>query len=354
MALGFDEDAIDSCSFAVCENNREVHQKLMEFIRHRSQLYSHCVVPLNCILLTAMLYRELRGATRGQTQDITLNSLSQLYVRLVLHIIHKDRAVRNMFTGITPGQKSTLRALAKMAANSLLTENSQIIFSDEDLDRYQIPVSDDPIVTGLMEIYTQEDGLDVARTRVSSASFIHLCIQEFLAAVHVCLSWTDRDINTLAVVDTESRTLDNVQLFTAGLLTDTDVGHPFLQSLFKQEDNPVGKRLSHFMLRIFGKAPDNTFTYRGSQFVDAMRTQNGGGWISKPSKLAKLQIIRCVHEGKMEGMMEEIDQVVLEKDQDYGLGWTLDLSDIPGGLLPHHMASIAYFTEHSRKMECLR
>ena len=28
MALGFDEDAIDSCSFAVCENNREIHQKI--------------------------------------------------------------------------------------------------------------------------------------------------------------------------------------------------------------------------------------------------------------------------------------------------------------------------------------
>ena len=354
MALGFDEDAIDSCSFAVCENNREIHRKLMEFMRHRSQLYSHCVVPLNCILLTAMLYRELRRASGGQTQDITLNSLSQLYVRAVLHIIHKDRDVRNMFTGITPGQKSTLRALAKMAAEALLAENSQIIFTDEDLDQYQIPVSGDPIVTGLMEIYTHEDGLDVTRTRVSSASFLHLSIQEFLAAVHVCLSWKDRDINTLAVVDRESRRLDNVQLFTAGLLTDTDVGHSFLQSLFKQEDNPVGKRLSHFMSRTFGKAPNNTFTYRGSQFVEAMRTQNGGGWRSTPSKLAKLQIIRCVHEGRMEEMMGEIDRVVLEKDTDFGFGWTLDLDGIPGGLLPHHMASIGYFTEHSRKVENLR
>ena len=197
-------------------------------------------------------------------------------------------------------KKNTLRALAKMAAEALLAENSQIIFTDEGLDRYQIPVSGDPIVTGLMEIYTHEDGLDVARTRVSSASFLHLSIQEFLAAVHVCLSWKDRDINTLAVVDRESRRLDNVQLFTAGLLTDTDVGHPFLQSLFKQQDNPVGKRLSHFISRTFRKAPGNTLTYRGSQFVEAMRTQNGGGWRSKPSKLAKLQIIRCVHEGKNE------------------------------------------------------
>ena len=52
--------------------------------------------------------------------------------------------------------------------------------------------------------------------------------------------------------------------------------------------------------------------------------------------------------------MGEIDRVVLEKDTDFGFGWTLDLDGIPGGLLPHHMASIGYFTEHSRKVENLR
>ena len=56
----------------------------------------------------------------------------------------------------------------------------------------------------------------------------------------------------------------------------------------------------------------------------------------------------------MKEMMEEIDRVVLEKHGDFWYGWTLDLYELPGGLLPHDMASIGYFTEHSRKLENLR
>ena len=66
VALGFDEDAIDECSFAVCEYKRDMHEYITQFLLHRPQLYVHCIVPINCVLLTALLYRgQTTWARRG-------------------------------------------------------------------------------------------------------------------------------------------------------------------------------------------------------------------------------------------------------------------------------------------------
>ena len=66
------------------------------------------------------------------------------------------------------------------------------------------------------------------------------------------------------------------------------------------------------------------------------------------SKLNKLQLIRCAHEGQMSDMMGDIRSLVMEED-----GKTLDLRQTPGGLLPHHLASVGWFIQESQCVERL-
>ena len=73
VALGFDEDAIDSCIFAVCGYDRELHRKLMSFVSERPVLYSHCVVPLSCVLIAAILFEEFQDGS----EESTINNISQ-------------------------------------------------------------------------------------------------------------------------------------------------------------------------------------------------------------------------------------------------------------------------------------
>ena len=129
VALGFNEEAIDSCTFAVCDYNRDCHRKVLSYICDRTVLHSHCVVPLNCVFLSSLLYKKIANQSEG---SVGIDSLSQMYIWFILDIIHKDTEVENRFTDMTEDHVSSLRALAELAADSMLQGESKIIFDNED------------------------------------------------------------------------------------------------------------------------------------------------------------------------------------------------------------------------------
>ena len=332
VALGFDEDAIDECSFAVCDYERDIHEYITDFLLHRPQLYVHCVVPINCVLLTAILYRD---KLLGREEDDMIDRLSQLTTRIILDIIHKRSETQTggrFLLGET--QQRSVRALAALAADGMLS--SKIIFDGADLRKYNLKASGDNTLSGLLDVYTDTDISNIDSDQVITASFLHLSIQEFLAAVHICLTWKKLDVRKVAIVDPKSRRLDNVQLYTAGLLGDTKYGHRLLQAL----DHRPGNNEQLYMDQV-------------KEYVKSMKVHSG-----ELTKLTKLQMIRCAHESGYDGMVDEVARAVLkDTNKDPVTGGhidTVDLSDIDGGLLPHHLSSIGYFIDQSKCVEVVR
>ena len=315
-ALGFNEDAIDECSFALCKGKD--HGELMKIVREeRPNLYYLCVVPLNCVLLCSRLIKNRNS----------IRSLTDLSLSIVATCIHsrEDYTDSDEYK-FTPDQKQLLRSLARLAFQQFLLYN--LIFNNTILDKHNIDINV-PTVKNMMEIHGAHSSEESDNVK---ASFIHLSIQEFLSAVHVCLNWKENDVKKVATVDPKSRRLDNVQLYTAGLLGDTDNGNKFLQALDKRSGDKI-----------------QLYQEQAMEYVTSMHTSG-----EKLSSLTKLQMIRCAIEGRMPEMIEVVAKAVLEvTDEDHISEDTtdkvnmLELRQIAGGLLPHHLASIRNFIQES-------
>ena len=324
-ALGFNEDAIDECSFALCHMKEEKHTQLMKLIKDkRPSLYYLCVVPLNCVLLWSHLLEDRDSIT-------SLTDLSLNIVKACMES-RKDGQSDDSTPDTIKYQKNLLQSMAKLAFKCFISKD--LIFTNKLLIEYNIDVNDSS-VNNLMEIH----GSDASELDNIQASFIHLSIQEFLAAVHVCITWEEDDVMTVATVDPGSRRLDNVQLYTAGLLGDTNNGHKFLQALDERDGDK-----------------EQLYKEQANEYVTSMISSG-----EELSSLTKLQMIRCAHEGRMTEMVEEVAKAVLEvQDRDPYTVETidevnmLDLSETDGGLLPHHLVSIGYFVQESGQVGGLK
>ena len=370
VALGFDQDAIDECSFSVCDYDRNIHKNVMEKLQVNTQLNTFCTIPLNCVLTCAILRQDLMKDKGGLSEETDINSLSQLSIRIILYIIHKDKVVKNFFK-LTKDQGQSLHQLASLSAESLLGSTTKLIFDEHDLNRHGIEDLTDRTVQGFLELYTEDGVMCLGGDQAVTASFLHLSIQEFMAAVHICLTWKDGDVRKIAKVDQKSRRLDNVQLYTAGLLGDSKLGHKFLKALTDGES-------------------EKDYVTQTSEFINIMCTDNetgdkydrtSGGTVEyvseeeessinharpkvKLSKLAKLQLIRCVHEGRLTSMIDDVADVVLSDmkiSDTFSLSkdisrmkYYLDLSSIEGGLLPYHLSSIGYFIQECPQINALK
>ena len=298
------------------------HADLMKLIREkRPALYYLCVVPLNCVLLWSHLLEDKDSIT----------SLTDLSLSKVIACVH-SRDDHQYNYELESKQRQLLKLMAKLAFTQFNLE--KFIFNKSDLEKHKIDVKDAK-VSNLMEIH----GSNTNDNDSIQASFTHLTIQEFLAAVHVCLTWEEKNVKKVATVNPGSRRLDNVQLYTAGLLGDKKNGHKFLQALDERDGDM-----------------EHLYQEQASEYVTSMIPPG-----EELSSLTKLQMIRCAHEGRMPKMIEEVAKAVLKvTNEDPYKGGTidkmniLDLSKTAGGLLPHHLVSIQYFVQESLQVEGLR
>ena len=304
LILGFDEKSVAKCMLAICKE-QSIHQKIMEHLETHVHLMNLCTVPFLCVLFGVVSKEHVKD---DQTIDIT--NMTQLLIKSMYYMITKrdNQSVGPDGRSITEPYKSNIQKLARLAATGTLGDSLQLIYTKTDVAKHGLTDSEVSL-TGLLEASTDMSDRD------PSFSFLHFICQEFLSAIRVCLTWKFQYVIKMLTIDKQSRSLDNAQLFMAGLLGDKDTGHTFLNVLL----------------------PGVPCIDRAQQFIQQMSSQ------STSDKLIKLQLIRCVHEGRMTDKMEEVKKTVM-----YEGGSELDLWGTPGGLLPHHLASVGWFIQESQ------
>ena len=335
-AIGFDEDAIDTCSFAICRHDRKLHTQYRRFVKYKTQLHAHCSIPLNCFLTAAIISRDFQRC-KEPSKMITIDRLSRLYIRLILDIVHKNKDVKKAFEEVTEDEKKTILSLASLAAEAVISEEQKSTFTEFDLIKNNISATKtNAIVNGLLEISYEPTGPAILNLRKTTASFTNRSVKEFLAAVHLCLNWYGEDVKKIAIVDPVNRKFDNIQLFTAGLLGDKEMGQKFLTVL--KPGSSILQKVAQWFSSLFKKEG-----YQSSEFVGSMQTANTKRNLSK---LAKLQMMCCGMEGNMSVVMQDVAKAVLTEN-------VLDLGNVEGGLLPQHLVSVANFVEKADRVNGL-
>ncbi|XP_076836824.1 NACHT, LRR and PYD domains-containing protein 3-like [Brachyhypopomus gauderio] len=179
-------------------------KRIISHIKSSRSLYIMCHIPVFCWIAATVLEKMLGEAESGEIPK----TLTQMFTHfLIFQIKHKDRKYHGKTdTDFDQTRKSVLE-LGKLAFQQL--EKGNLIFYEEDLRECGIDVKEVSVYSGVCtQIFREEFGLHLGKV----FSFVHLSVQEFLAAVYAFLSFISNNINVLEQQSTA--VLHNIKIST--------------------------------------------------------------------------------------------------------------------------------------------
>ncbi|XP_055363062.1 NACHT, LRR and PYD domains-containing protein 12-like isoform X12 [Betta splendens] len=164
--------------------DEEQSNTIMSHIKTAQSLHIMCHIPVFC-WITATVLEDLLETREGGELPKTLTEMYAEFLGFQMDRT-KDK--------YGPEQSSNyIKSLAKLAFKQLLKGN--LIFYEEDLKESGIDVRGASVCSGVFtEIFKQERG---RKTKDKMFSFVHLSVQEFLAAVHMMLCYTNGKMEEL-------------------------------------------------------------------------------------------------------------------------------------------------------------
>ncbi|KAL1250605.1 hypothetical protein QQF64_018401, partial [Cirrhinus molitorella] len=166
---------------------------IISHIKMSRSLYIMCHIPVFC-WITATVLQDILSENNEEKIDTTL---TEMYIHFLLIQMdvknqkYEEQEERECTEHLQLNREMILK-LAKLAFDHLKKEN--IVFYKEDLKACGIDVSKDTEFTGMIaEIFKREHRLH----RAKIFSFVHLSVQEFLAAVHVFLCYLNKNMQEL-------------------------------------------------------------------------------------------------------------------------------------------------------------
>ncbi|XP_052433017.1 NACHT, LRR and PYD domains-containing protein 3 [Carassius gibelio] len=163
--------------------DQSLADRIISHLKSSRSLYIMCHIPVFCWISATVLEKMLSQAESGEIPK-TLTQMYTHFLMLQTNIKH-DKDYENNVT-----VKDMFLKLGKVAFQQLVKGN--VIFYEEDLRECGIDVTEASVYSGLCtQIFREELGLFQGKV----FCFVHLSIQEYLAALYVHLSCINDNIN---------------------------------------------------------------------------------------------------------------------------------------------------------------
>ncbi|XP_051992886.1 NACHT, LRR and PYD domains-containing protein 3-like [Xyrauchen texanus] len=167
--------------------------KIISHIKTSRSLYIMCHIPVFCWIAATVLQHILIGNNTDNI-DTTLTEMYIHYLIIQMNVKNQkyDETSERNYNKLLDSNKTMIVKLAKLAFEQLKKGN--IVFYEEDLEECGIDVNKDIDFTGMIaEIFKKEAGLH----EMKIFCFVHLSVQEFLAALHVFFCYLNKNMEEL-------------------------------------------------------------------------------------------------------------------------------------------------------------
>ncbi|KAM4624471.1 protein NLRC3-like [Polymixia lowei] len=174
--------------------------RIISHIKTSRSLHIMCHIPVFCWITATVLEHVLRTDERGKMPK----TLTEMYIHFLVvqsiqgNLKYHGRAKTDPHWNTE--NKKMILSLGKLAFEQL--EKGNLIFYEADLEECGIDIRAASVYSGVVtQIFKEERGLYQDKV----FCFVHLSIQEFLAALYVFLSFSSTGVNLLEETQSTSR-----------------------------------------------------------------------------------------------------------------------------------------------------
>ncbi|XP_051725334.1 NLR family CARD domain-containing protein 3-like isoform X3 [Ctenopharyngodon idella] len=164
-------------------SDRSLADRIISHLKSSRSLFIMCHIPVFCWISATVLEKMLWKSQKGEIPK-TLTQMYTHFLILQTNIKHEKDYEKKV------KDEDMIVKLGKLAFQQLVKGN--LIFYEEDLRECGIDVTEASVYSGLCtQIFREESGLYQGKV----FCFVHLSIQEHLAALYVHLSFINKNIN---------------------------------------------------------------------------------------------------------------------------------------------------------------
>uniref|UniRef100_A0A3Q3FVF5 NACHT domain-containing protein n=1 Tax=Labrus bergylta TaxID=56723 RepID=A0A3Q3FVF5_9LABR len=180
--------------------DKEQANRIISHIKTSRSLHIMCHIPVFCWITATVLEDVLKTREGGELPK----TLTEMYI----HFLVVQTKLKNIkYDGgaetdphWSPESRKMIESLGKLAFEQL--QKGNLIFYDSDLTECGIDIRAASVCSGVFtQIFIEERGLYQDKV----FCFIHLSVQEFLAALHVHLTFINSGVNLMSEEQTTSR-----------------------------------------------------------------------------------------------------------------------------------------------------
>ncbi|KAM9352396.1 NACHT, LRR and PYD domains-containing protein 3-like [Symphorus nematophorus] len=174
-------------------SDEDLSSRIISHIKKSRSLHIMCLIPVFCWITATVLEHMLTTEQRGELP----RTLTDLYSHFLL--VQTKRKTKKYDEGhetspqeLTEADREVLLKLGRLAFEQL--QEGNIMFCQEDLERCGLDVTEASVYSGVCtEIFKRESVV----FQKTVYCFVHLSVQEFLAAVYIFHCYTNRNTEVL-------------------------------------------------------------------------------------------------------------------------------------------------------------
>ncbi|KAK3508106.1 hypothetical protein QTP70_014280, partial [Hemibagrus guttatus] len=275
-------------------SDQSLANKIITHMKSSRSLYIMCHIPVFCWISATVLERMLGEAESGEIPK----TLTQMFTHfLIFQIKHKDQKYYQKCDPDPQQTRESILALGKLAFQQL--EKRNLIFYEEDLRECGIDMREVSVYSGMCtQIFREEFGLHLGKV----FSFVHLSVQEFLAALYTFIYYISRNVK-------EQQTTDLSDLFRKSNMSD------FLRSAVDKALQSENGHLDLFLRFLLGLSLESNQT-----LLRGLMPQTGSSSHSKqetvkyikrkirknPSAEKSINLFHCLNELNDHSLVQEV------------------------------------------------
>ncbi|XP_045922910.1 protein NLRC3-like isoform X4 [Micropterus dolomieu] len=174
-------------------NNEELSSRIISHIKTSRSLHIMCLIPVFCWITATVLEHMLTTEQRGELPKTLTDLYSHFLLVQTKRKKHKyDEGHETSPQELTEADRKVLLKLGRLAFEQL--EKGNIMFYQEDLEQCGLDVTEASVYSGVCtEIFKRESVI----FQKTVYCFVHLSVQEFLAAVYMFHCYTSRKLKVL-------------------------------------------------------------------------------------------------------------------------------------------------------------